>query len=278
MLCGPCCPGTLPFLANHNCFYPVARATPGSGFFDAQRFDTYNRPRRIDSHSHYHMLPVVFDALMDVIQEENLSVSYIRIPEEYVKIYFSCRKELVQFLPINLLKVLVLNLLAKRNKRKYRKFLESLEQSVFCGVMYSGRMCSQNMGVLLPEMEHLAKRCGKNLEVLAHPGGVYEQEDIGLLTNEGDVAFLTSDLRQAEAEAEAFISLKSHTDGKSPQPKTFVSNYYLLTMVPETGLRSCFGSLRQRMTGSVTYRFPEILARKLRCMPDFGMPRETLLC
>lgn len=172
-----------------------------------------DRPRRIDSHSHYHMLPVVFDALMDVIQEENLSVSYIRIPEEYVKIYFSCRKELVQFLPINLLKVLVLNLLAKRNKRKYRKFLESLEQSVFCGVMYSGRMCSQNMGVLLPEMEHLAKRCGKNLEVLAHPGGVYEQEDIGLLTNEGDVAFLTSDLRQAEAEA--FISLKSHTDGKS---------------------------------------------------------------
>ena len=42
MLCGPCCPGTLPFLANHNCFYPVARATPGSGFFDAQRFDTYD--------------------------------------------------------------------------------------------------------------------------------------------------------------------------------------------------------------------------------------------
>jgi hypothetical protein len=43
MLCGPCCPGTLPFLANHNCFYPVARATPGSGFFDAQRFDTYEK-------------------------------------------------------------------------------------------------------------------------------------------------------------------------------------------------------------------------------------------
>ena len=171
------------------------------------------RPLRIDSHSHYHMVPVVFDALMDVIQEESLSVSYIRIPEEYVKIYFLCRKELVQFLPINLLKVLILNLLAKRSKRKYRKFLESLEQSVFCGVMYSGRMCSQNMGVLLPKMEHLAKRCGKNLEVLAHPGGVYEQEDIALLTNEGDIAFLTSGLRQAEAEA--FISLKSYANGKS---------------------------------------------------------------
>lgn len=169
-----------------------------------------SRPVRIDSHSHYHMLPVVFDALMDVIQEENLSVSYIRIPEEYVKIYFSCRKELVQFLPINLLKVLVLNFLAKRNKRKYRKFLGSLERSVFCGVMYSGRMCSQNMRVLLPEMEHLAERLGKNLEILAHPGAVYEEEDIAQLTNEDDIAFLTSDLRQAEAEA--FISLKSHAN------------------------------------------------------------------
>lgn len=166
------------------------------------------RPLRIDGHSHYHMLPVVFDALMDVIQEEKLSVTYIRIPKEYAKIYFSHRKELVQFLPINLLKVLILNLLAKRNRMKYRRFLDSLEQSVFSGVMYSGRMCTQNMSVLLPEMERLAEQRGENLEILAHPGGVYEKEDIAQLTNENDVAFLTSGLRQEEAEA--FISLKTH--------------------------------------------------------------------
>lgn len=166
------------------------------------------RPLRIDGHSHYHMLPVVFDALMDVIQEEKLSVTYIRIPKEYVKIYFSHRKELVQFLPVNLLKVLILNLLAKRNRMKYRRFLDSLEQSVFSGVMYSGRMCTQNMRVLLPEMERLAEQRGENLEILAHPGGVFEKEDIAQLTNENDVAFLTSGLRQKEAEA--FISLKTH--------------------------------------------------------------------
>lgn len=165
------------------------------------------RPLRIDGHSHYHMLPVVFDALMDAIQEENLSVSYIRIPKEHIKVYFLHRKELVQFLPINLLKVLILNLLVKRNKRKYRRFLDSLEQSVFSGVMYSGRMCTQNMRAILPELKHLAEQKRGNLEILAHPGGVYEQEDIAQLTNKDDMVFLTSSLRQVEAEA--FISLKN---------------------------------------------------------------------
>lgn len=131
------------------------------------------RPLRIDSHSHYHMLPVVFDALMDVIQEENLSVSYIRIPEEYMKIYFSCRTGAVS--SYKSAESTGPDFLAKRNRRRYRGFLDSLEQSVFCGV--------------------------------------YEEGDIAQLTNEDDIAFLTSDLRQAEAEA--FISLKSHANIES---------------------------------------------------------------
>lgn len=169
-----------------------------------------DRQLRIDGHSHYHMLPVVFDALMDVIKEEKMSVSYIRIPKEYIKIYFAHRKELVYFRPINLLKVLILNLLAKRNRKKYQEFLDSLEQDVFSGVMYSGRMCAQNMNVLLPEMERLAEQRGENLEILAHPGGVYEQENIAQLTNQSDIDFLTDRFR--EEEAEAFISLnKNHS-------------------------------------------------------------------
>lgn len=165
-----------------------------------------DRQLRIDGHSHYHMLPVVFDALMDVIKEEKMSVSYIRIPKEYLKINFSHRKELVCFRSINLLKVLILNLLVKRNRKKHQEFLDSLEQAVFSGVMYSGRMCTQNMNVLLPNMARLAEQRGENLEILAHPGGVYEQGDIAQLTNQSDIDFLTDRFR--EEEAEAFISLK----------------------------------------------------------------------
>ncbi|MCI8407260.1 MAG: ChbG/HpnK family deacetylase [Oscillospiraceae bacterium] len=161
------------------------------------------KPLRIDSHSHYHMIPVVFDALMDVILEQELPVSYIRIPREHIKIYLRCKKKLMGFRPINLLKTLILNVLSRRNLSKYRNFEAGLEHSVFIGVLYSGRMCIQNIQALRPE----AERLNQNIEILAHPGGVFEEEDIRQLTNKGDIAFLTSDFRKKEAIA--FINLKT---------------------------------------------------------------------
>ena len=138
---------------------------------------------RIDSHAHYHMIPIVFDALMDVIREENLSVSYIRIPKENIRNYIRCKKKLLGFLPINFLKVIILNFLAKWNLYKYPNLINQLEQSVFMGVMYSGRMCTQNILALLPEAISLAESQRYNIEILAHPGGVYEEENIKQLTN-----------------------------------------------------------------------------------------------
>lgn len=164
------------------------------------------KPLRIDGHSHYHMIPVVFDALMDVILDQELPVSYIRIPKEYIKIYLRCKKNLVGLRPVNLLKTLILNCLSRRNLTKYRDFAARLEHSVFMGVMYSGRMCIQNIQALRPEAERLAERLNQNIEILAHPGGVFEEEDIKCLTNQGDIAFLTSDFRREEAEA--FIALR----------------------------------------------------------------------
>jgi len=158
-------------------------------------------PLRIDGHAHYHMLPIVFDALMDVIQEQKLPVSYIRMPREHFRIYLHCKKDLVGFRPINFLKALILNCLAERNLSKYRKFAAALEQSVFLGVMFSGRMCIQNIQALRPGAERLAERLGQNVEILAHPGGVFEEKDIKYLTNKGDIAFLRSDHRQEEAKA-----------------------------------------------------------------------------
>jgi len=38
-------------------------------------------PLRIDGHAHYHMIPAVFDALMEVITEDKLEVSYIVFPK-----------------------------------------------------------------------------------------------------------------------------------------------------------------------------------------------------
>jgi len=157
------------------------------------------QPLRIDGHAHYHMLPVVFDALMDVIQEDKLSVSYIRIPREFPSLYLKHWKQLQDLSPINFVKVLILNCLAWRNVRKYRSCMIAMEQKLFMGVFLSGRMYQENVVPCLEDAIRLARERQWDIELLAHPGGVYEPEDIARLTNASDVHFLTSEYRNKEA-------------------------------------------------------------------------------
>jgi len=158
-----------------------------------------NKCLRIDSHAHYHMLPVVFDALMGVIREDNLPVTYIRIPKENLGIYKKHWKTIRHLAPINLVKVIILNLLAMRNRIHYGNYLNSLDQKIFMGVLLSGRMFLENVAPLIPDAVRLAEKKHYGLEILAHPGGVYEPEDIRQLTFKNDVSFLTSDFRRREA-------------------------------------------------------------------------------
>lgn len=111
---------------------------------------------RLDGHAHYHMLPVVFDALMDVIREDRLDVSYIRMPREAVSLYLRHFKKLHDFAPINLVKVAILNFLVWRNTRKYRDLLNKMEQRLFLGVFLSGRMDRANVEPLLEDAKALA--------------------------------------------------------------------------------------------------------------------------
>lgn len=153
---------------------------------------------RLDSHAHYHMIPVVFDALMEVIQEEKLEISYIRIPKEYPGLYLRHWRELKDISYVNLLKVLVLNLLARRSEWKYADELKAIPRKLFLGVFLSGRMHYENVSVILPDAVALAQTLGWDMELLAHPGGVYEENDIGRITCEEDRVFMTSEMRKAE--------------------------------------------------------------------------------
>lgn len=155
---------------------------------------------RIDGHAHYHMLPVVFDALMDVIRKENLKIPYIRIPKDSLRPYLRCWGKLEGFRFINLIKVLILDILAWRNQWKYRTFFSGLERKLFLGVLFSGNMSLQNVCAVLPEARAAASQKGCGIEVLAHPGGLYEPEDTAQLTDPNDLAFMTSEARKLEAD------------------------------------------------------------------------------
>ena len=164
-----------------------------------QKYLAPEQPVRLDGHAHYHMIPVAFDALMDVMEEEKLNVSYIRIPREYLSLYMR-HKPCRQSAPtINLVKVGILNLLSVRNQWKHRQRLSGLDKKLFMGVFLSGRMDLENVAPTLADACALAERRGWGLEILAHPGGVYEPEDICQLTHPDDVQFLTSDMRRKEA-------------------------------------------------------------------------------
>lgn len=163
-------------------------------------FARFGQPLRLDGHAHWHMLPVVFDALMELIAEEELPVAYIRIPREPFALFWRHLSEILPVSPINIVKTLLLHMLAGRNLRRHRERLSRMEKKLFIGVLFSGRFDYKRMRSLLPDAERLAEACGWGLELLAHPGAVYEEEDIRQLTNRDDHRFLTSPDRETEAE------------------------------------------------------------------------------
>jgi predicted glycoside hydrolase/deacetylase ChbG (UPF0249 family) len=143
---------------------------------------------RLDSHVHYHMLPVVFDALADVIRENGIKVTYIRVPSEDLKLYKG-----IKLRPINRVKVMVLNTLARRNRRKYKELFDKFENKKFSGVACSGEMNYENVKTLISRID-----ASEDFEILFHPGAVLEDEDIAGLTSKDDLAFLTSENRHVE--------------------------------------------------------------------------------
>lgn len=155
---------------------------------------------RIDSHAHYHMIPIVFDSLIEVIMEENLSVSYIRVPYEHISVYLKNWHKLSGVRFINIIKTLVLNVLSLRNIHKHREFLNQIEKKCFFGVFLSGNYSFSNVSAFLEDAKQKAGCLGIGMEILAHPGGVWEEEDVECLTHKDDITFLTDDHRNMEAE------------------------------------------------------------------------------
>ena len=161
---------------------------------------------RIDGHVHYHMLPLIFDAVMDVVKKNNLQVSYIRFPREELDVYRRASGKLKGLKPINFVKVCVLNALASRNERKYRDALVSLnvERKLFMGVMLSGHMFYDNVKECLPyAADIMADRGLSDMEILFHPGDVSDNEEILEVTSKDDYDFLVDNKANREKEAEA---------------------------------------------------------------------------
>ena len=158
------------------------------------------RALRLDSHGHYHMVPVMFDAICDIIRENGLKVSFIRVPRENIGLYMKHRKEIKDFKAVNFLKVAILNIFAKRNMKKHPDIFAKAKPYDFMGVMLSGHMSYDNVYPVYDDAIRLAKKSGRNLEILFHPGSVHEKDALEGLNKEGRWFFVDK-WREKEADA-----------------------------------------------------------------------------
>ena len=173
-------------------------------------FEQTGQKLRIDGHAHWHVVPVAFDALMEVIDEDDLPVAYIRLPDEPLTLYLSYLFRLMPFPVINIVKMLLLKLLVSRDRRKWKERLRQTEQKLFLGVMLSGHFDYRRMKTLVPAAESLAAKRGIGLEILAHPGSVRLEKNLREITNQDDYRFFTSPAR--EEEGKAFLLMKGPSD------------------------------------------------------------------
>ena len=135
-------------------------------------------PLRLDGHAHWHMVPVVFDALMDVIREEELPVEYIRMPAEPVGLFFRHLPALFPFHPINIVKTALLRILCRRDRRRHGQALARMKQSLFLGVLFSGNFGYAKFRALLPDARRLAEKKGWANEAYAYNALVVSWPDI----------------------------------------------------------------------------------------------------
>ena len=154
---------------------------------------------RIDSHQHTHMIPIVFDALIEAAQEEQYDLEYIRIPEEPQWPFIKNVSLWFTYSPINAVKNIVLNMFAKRNRRVIRRL--GLPYNLLWGLLFSGKMDKARVERIWPDMMRYIERRDRMLEIVFHPGQVLEEEIGEEYVKKGFVEFHLSENRVIEKDA-----------------------------------------------------------------------------
>lgn len=121
---------------------------------------------RIDSHIHTHPIPIVWNSLVEVIDEGKYNVEYIRNPKEPIMPFI--KNIGLSYGLVNIIKNRILMLFS----RKIDKYCEyhNIEKMYMWGLAMSGHMDFDKIKLIYPDMYEYTKSRGRNLEILFHPG------------------------------------------------------------------------------------------------------------
>ena len=155
----------------------------------------------IDSHQHYHMLPIVLDSLLEVLEEEEFSaldIRQIRIPVDPVApvLHDSVWRRRVPL--INWVKWQILKVYARRSRKRIQA--HGMEIPVFFGIFFTCEMRWEVVKALLPAYQsYAAGRCAE-LELMFHPGNLTAAYELLDARNKELENFYMSDNRYLEAQ------------------------------------------------------------------------------
>ncbi len=124
----------------------------------------------IDSHQHYHTIPFISDILIELKNELPLNFSYIRVPKEPFFIDLSKFSYIKNYLGLNIIKHLLLNLFSIQLIKKLKEN-DIAYNDIFVGVLFTGNVTFSSIKKALKNV----KNC-RTMEILLHPGYLSDSE------------------------------------------------------------------------------------------------------
>lgn len=154
---------------------------------------------RIDSHQHAHMIPVVWEAVLEVVSEERYTVEYIRNSKEVLCVFMTDVSLYKTYRPVNFVKNRLLALYSHKVDRYYRAC--GMGQMYLWGLVMSGRMDRERIEKLYARMKKKAEKDGRRLEILFHPGLTLPEEVTPEIARDAADDFYLQKDRHVEKEA-----------------------------------------------------------------------------
>lgn len=130
---------------------------------------------RIDSHTHTHPIPLVWEALVEVIEENGYDIEFIRNPKEPVMPFLRETSLYKTYSPVNFVKNFILNVLSgKIDRYAVRK---NIDKVYMCGLVMSGHMDYDRLSVVFDKFCSKAENDKRYMEFLFHPGKALREEE-----------------------------------------------------------------------------------------------------
>ncbi len=124
----------------------------------------------LDSHQYYHTIPFISDILIELNNELNIDISYIRVPKEPFFIEISSFGDLKNYFELNIVKHFLLNFLSNQLIKKLKKNNIGYSE-IFIGVLFTGNMTFGSIKKAL-----FNYTLDKNIEILLHPAYLSNEE------------------------------------------------------------------------------------------------------